>query len=74
MQVDSGRVIHCRAPTFIPVRLSVVAQIDMPGFQACLNGYHGLLQRVAAAAVFGPVALAAWLLRRFGREQGAVVG
>lgn len=55
-------------------RLSVVARIDMPGFQAFLNGYHGVLQRVAAAALFGPVAFAAWLLRRFSREQGAVVG
>ena len=66
--------------TLIPImsglvqRLSVIAQIDMPGFQAFLNGYHGVLQRVAAAAVFGPVAFAAWLLRRCSREQGAVVG
>ena len=66
--------------TLIPImsgliqRLSVIAQIDMPGFQAFLNGYHGVLQRVAAAAVFGPVAFAAWLLRRHSREQGAVVG
>jgi hypothetical protein len=46
----------------------------MPGFQAFLNGYHGVLQRVAAAAVFGPVAFAAWLLRRVSREKRAVVG
>ena len=63
--------------TLIPImsglvqRLSVMAQIDMPGFQTFLNGYHGLLQRVAAAAVFGPVAFAAWVLRRFNREPGA---
>jgi hypothetical protein len=55
-------------------RVSVMAHIATPGFQAFLNGYHGVLQRVAAAAVFGPVAFAAWLLRRFSREQGAVVG
>jgi hypothetical protein len=55
-------------------RLSIAAQIDMPRFQAFLNGYHGVLQRIAAAAVFGPVAFAAWLLRRFSREQGAALG
>lgn len=55
-------------------RVSVVTQIDMPGFQAFLNAYHGVLQRVAAAAVFGPVAFAAWLLRRPSREHRAVVG
>jgi len=44
--------------------VSMMAHIDMPGFQAFLNGYQGLLQRVAAATVFGPVAFAAWLLRR----------
>jgi hypothetical protein len=44
-------------------RVSMTAHIDMPGLQAFLNGYQGLLQRVAAATVFGPVAFAAWLLR-----------
>ena len=31
--------------------VSMMAHIDMPGFQAFLNGYQGLLQRVAAATV-----------------------
>ena len=45
-------------------RVSIMTHIDMPSLQAFSNGYHGVLQRVAAAAVFGPVAFAAWLLRR----------
>jgi hypothetical protein len=40
------------------------ARIDVPGLQAFLTGYQGLLQRVAAATLLGFVAFAAWLLRR----------
>jgi hypothetical protein len=45
-------------------RLSMMAHVDVPGLQTFLNGYQGLLQRIAAATLFGPVAFAAWLLRR----------
>lgn len=45
-------------------RVSMMVHIDVPGLQAFLNGYQGLLQRVAAATIFGPVAFAASLLRR----------
>jgi len=38
---------------------------DLSGYQYFLNHYHGLLQRVVAAIVFGPVAVAAQsVLRR----------
>jgi hypothetical protein len=40
------------------------AGIDFAGYQAFLNGYHGLIQRVGAAVVLVPVGVLAHLLRR----------
>jgi hypothetical membrane protein len=45
-------------------RFSIMAGIDMPWFQTFLNNYQGLLQRVAAVMVFGPIAVSAWYLRQ----------
>jgi hypothetical protein len=45
-------------------RACMRAGIDFAGYQAFLNGYHGLIQRAGAAAVFVPVGVVAHLLRR----------
>jgi hypothetical protein len=45
-------------------RACMRASIDFSAFQAFLNGYHGLIQRVGAAVVFVPVGVVAQLLRR----------
>jgi uncharacterized membrane protein len=45
-------------------RACMQAGIDFTGYQAFLNGYHGLIQRVGAAVVFVPVGVLAHLLRR----------
>jgi hypothetical protein len=50
-------------------RFSIMAGVDMPRYQTFLNNCQGLLQRVAAAIAFGPVAVSAWYLRR--RMKGA---
>ncbi|MEO5821230.1 MAG: DUF998 domain-containing protein [Vicinamibacteraceae bacterium] len=61
-------VVACLA--LIPVmtglvqRVCMQAGIDFSGFQAFLNGYHGLIQRAGAAVVFVPIGLIAHLLRR----------
>jgi hypothetical membrane protein len=61
-------VVACLA--LIPVmtglvqRVCIQAGIDFSGFQAFLNGYHGLIQRAGAAVVFVPIGLIAHLLRR----------
>lgn len=41
-----------------------VTAVGRAGLGAFLNGYQGLLQRVAAATLLGSVGFAAWLLRR----------
>jgi|SRR5215471_18190410 len=46
-------------------RISIKTRIEMPGFQAFLNGYQGLLQRVAAVIVFVPIGVSAWYLERY---------
>jgi hypothetical membrane protein len=45
-------------------RACMWAGIDFAGYQAFLNGYHGLIQRIGAAAIFVPIAVVAHLLRR----------
>lgn len=46
-------------------RFSIMAGIDMPLYQAFLNNYQGLLQRLAAVIVFGPIAVSArYLVQR----------
>jgi hypothetical protein len=45
-------------------RACMRAGIDFAGYQALLNGYHGLIQRVGAAVVFLPIGVLAHLLRR----------
>ncbi len=40
-------------------RFSIMAGFDMPWYQAFLNNYQGLLQRLAAVIVFGPIAVSA---------------
>jgi len=45
-------------------RFSIMAGVDMPWYQTFLNNYQGLLQRVAAVIVFGPIAVGAWYLRQ----------
>jgi hypothetical protein len=56
-------------------RFAIMARVDMPLYQAFLNNCQGLLQRVAALLVFGPVAVSAWYLYRRLRdlEAGKVV-
>ena len=61
-------VVVCLA--LVPVMTGLVqracmrAGIDFSGFQAFLNGYHGLIQRIGAAVVFVPVGVVAHFLRR----------
>ena len=43
-------------------RFSIMAGVDMPWYQTFLNNCQGLLQRVAAVIVFGPIAVSAWHL------------
>ncbi len=38
--------------------------VDLSGYQYFLNHYHGLLQRIIAAIIFGPVGVTAWILLR----------
>jgi hypothetical protein len=54
-------------------RFSIMAGIQMPWYQAFLNNYQGLLQRIAAVIVFGPIAASArYLLQRLSlRPQSA---
>jgi hypothetical membrane protein len=44
-------------------RICVWSGISFDGYQYFLNNYHGLIQRLGAAAVFVPIALVAYLLR-----------
>ena len=68
-------VVVCLA--LVPVMTGLVqracmrAGIDFSGFQAFLNGYHGLIQRIGAAVVFVPVGVVAHLLRRRTRIRPA---
>lgn len=68
-------VVVCLA--LVPVTTGLVqracmrAGIDFSGFQAFLNGYHGLIQRVGAAVVFVPVGVVAHFLRRRTRIRPA---
>jgi hypothetical protein len=61
-------IVFCLA--LIPLMTGLVQRIcmqigiDFSGFQAFLNGYHGLVQRMGAAVVFVPVGVIAHLLRR----------
>lgn len=49
-------------------RLSVMAEVDMPGYQSFLNNYHGLLQRIAALIVFLPIGLSAYFLAKRSKD------
>jgi hypothetical protein len=53
-------------------RACMRAGIDFAGYQAFLNGYHGLIQRAGAAVVFGPVGVVAHLSRRRAAPVGDV--
>jgi hypothetical protein len=50
-------------------RFSIMAGIDMPGYQSFLNNYQGLLQRIAALIAFGPIAVTASCLAQRLRIQ-----
>lgn len=45
-------------------RACMQAGIEFAGYQAFLNGYHGLVQRLGALLLFGPIAAIAYVLRR----------
>ena len=45
-------------------RFSIMAGVEMPWYQTFLNDYQGLLQRMVAVIVFGPIAVSAWYLGR----------
>jgi hypothetical protein len=45
-------------------RIYIQAGIEYGAYQAFLNGYHGLIQRLGALLVFGPIAVIAHVLRR----------
>ncbi|HEX5082237.1 MAG TPA: DUF998 domain-containing protein [Blastocatellia bacterium] len=51
-------------------RFSIMAGVDMPWYQTFLNNYQGLLQRVAALIVFGPIAVSAWRLGQHLKNAG----
>jgi hypothetical membrane protein len=44
-------------------RISMMTGVAIPGYQSFLNGYQGLLQRIGAVVVFGPIGVGAYLLR-----------
>ena len=45
-------------------RISIMAGVDLPGFQNFLNNYQGLLQRIAALLVFPPIGISAYFLAK----------
>jgi len=45
-------------------RLCMHAGLDFSGYQAFLNGYHGLIQRLGALMLFGSIAAVAHVLQR----------
>jgi hypothetical protein len=51
-------------------RFSIMAGVDMPRYQTFLNNCQGLLQRIAAIIVFGPIAVSAWYLGQRVRSVG----
>lgn len=57
-------LIVCLVPVMSGLlqRWSMIAGVDLPGLQALLNNYQGVLQRVAAAAVFVPIGVTAAFL------------
>ena len=58
-------------------RFSIMAGVDVPWYQTFLNNYQGLLQRVAAVIVFGPIAVSAWYLGqrlRSGQQSALALG
>ena len=50
-------------------RFSMMAGIDMPGYQTFLNNYQGLLQRIAALIVFVPIGVSASVLAQRLRSE-----
>jgi hypothetical protein len=53
-------------------RFSIMAGLNIPWYQTFLNNYQGLLQRVVALLVFGPIAVSAWYLGRRLRSAGSI--
>ena len=54
-------------------RACMQAGIGFDGYQAFLNGYHGLIQRLGALMLFGSIAAVAHVLRRYpGVDLGRV--
>jgi len=56
-------------------RFSIMAGVDLPRYQTFLNNYQGVLQRIAALIVFGPIAVSAWYLGqrlKRARQQAAL--
>ncbi|HYE71708.1 MAG TPA: DUF998 domain-containing protein [Blastocatellia bacterium] len=45
-------------------RLSIMARIDIPGYQHFLNNCQGLLQRIGALVMLAPIAVAAYFLAK----------
>ena len=45
-------------------RFSIMAGVDLTGYQTFLNNYQSLLQRVGAVIAFGPIAVSALYLDR----------
>jgi hypothetical protein len=52
-------------------RLCMQAGLDFAGYQAFLNGYHGLVQRLGAFMLFGSIAAVAHVLQRFPEAAAA---
>lgn len=44
-------------------RWSMTAGVELPGLQSLLNNYQGVLQRIAAILVFGPIGVTAVVLK-----------
>ena len=53
-------------------RFSIMAGFNIPWYQTFLNNYQGLLQRIVALLVFGPIAVSAWYLGRRLRNAGSI--
>jgi hypothetical protein len=62
-------VVFCLIPIMIGLvqRLSLMAGVQIPGLSSLVNEYQGVLQRIAALVVFGPIGVSAAFLVRLAR-------
>lgn len=52
-------------------RMNIMMGVDIPGYQSFLNNCQGLLQRIVALIVIGPIGVASWALARYRNDSTA---